>query len=245
MESKSMTTNSNSCFVKIFNKNTKNYNLSDSPANSERIHLGCFFFDLVKDLSIDIRIKENCLRLYDRLKDMDEFDPIYKRIFLLATLQISLKLFEPSHIKIMIKVIESFNNLKKFLPKPGRDLSEDSVNTSQINLDVTFEEINMVEMYILNILNWKFNLVLFTDIVLHFINNNLQEIFTQIEKDPLMEFIYLLIESALTAFNTDLTCIFAIAICIILIAIDQFNNLPCNHAKIINIVNNFFESVFL
>ena len=147
----------------------ENTDILECRADTERIELALFFFKLIKDLNIDIKIKEKTLRLYDLVNNLEEYNLVFKKIFLISFLQISLKISENRQRtgEIISKVIDLLKNQMINENKESKENTEENNKTLiQNNISINIEELNMTEILLLNKLEWKFNIYLICDYVL-------------------------------------------------------------------------------
>lgn len=207
---------------KIHQYESKIFDQDEIKQNPEKIQLALCFFKTLKNINVDIKIKEFSIRLYDLLKDIQDFNLGFKKIFLLSLFNISLKIYETPSKKqeIMSYLIELVNENNSKNLDGVRDDSLIKENSAHITID----EIHMAEIFLLNNLDWKFNMFFIHDYIKFFINNYFafDSEDKSINEETLYSFINIFTESALTAFNTKNIYLHSVAICIIIISFDQF-----------------------
>jgi len=216
-------------------------------ADTERIEIALFFFKLIRDLNIDIKIKEKTLRLYDLVNNLEEYDLVFKKVFLISFLQISLKISENRQRtkEIISKVIDLLKNQTINDNKESKENTEENNKTlTQDNISINIEELNMTEILLLNKLDWKFNIFLICDYVSYFMDNYFNDVKSYINEKPLKLIIDLLTECTLTAFHTKTVSVHYLAISIILIALDQFIFLSNYEINLKPLIKNFLKKCF-
>jgi hypothetical protein len=223
---------------KIQEEENQNDNFEECRANAERVKLALCFFEMVQNIKISPKAKEKAIMLFDLVPKTENFGLEYQQIFLLSILHTSLKLEEPPDIVLnkITQLIEFINNIHVL--NNNKDESEFG---NFLPISISIKELNMAEIFMLNKLEWKFNIVLISDFVNFFLENHLQNIYNYIELQSLQLFINFFLECALSAFFSQLIPQHSVGIGVIILAIDQFRKLDTYTNSIQPLILQFLE----
>lgn len=240
---------------KITCEEMKNDYLSHCKANQIRKNLILNFFSSLEGLEISRRLKERSIIMFDiiynklstessNLSDTNYTN--YFQLFLLASLNISLKLEDGNDNSVKI--------MKKYLLNYEMKFNQSKEVNHKLLCNIKLFDIYSTELYILNMMEWKIELTIFTEFTDFFIFNYFEKLFNLFEKEDILTekkiddkinykekfilYVNFFTECSLIAFNLSYVPKHTISLLIILLSLDQIKPF------IFNSINNSLESVY-
>jgi hypothetical protein len=234
-------------FKKINSEELKNDNFALCKSSLNRSNLIFNFFSSLEGLKISRRHKERSLIMFDKFynqfyEELSEFsNPPYLKIFLLALLDISIKLEDrnESAKNILEKILlNCHTKIKK---------SQSEENNQMLLCNIKLSNIYSTEIFLLNKMEWNIELTIFSEFTDFFISYYFEKLFNLIKKEDFLPtrdnedvinfkekfllFINFFTECALSAFDLSYVPKHSISLIIILLSLDQIKPFIINSIK--------------